>query len=542
MRYLAMIVVLLLAACGSNGQSSGAASPTTDAATSAASATSDASTAAVDTPAPAVDAAPTAATTGEAKRLRAGLQFAPRAGWAIETNDAFVLTNLGVAETLVKVDFAGALAPSLAESWRAVDPTTWEFILREGVAFHNGEPLTVEAAAAALTSLLASATPPRGLSADSFTVSASDARTLRFTTSEPDALLPERLVSPNTAILAPAAYVTGQPTNPFGTGTGPFVLVEEVPEQSVSLQKNPTYWGGAVLLDEVEVLWVPDATIRAGMLQSAELDIAQGIPIPQVPVLSANTDLVVEPYDLPRTTALYLNHSAEPLSDVRVRQALAHAIDKQTLIDTILEGYGTVANGPFVPTQPWANAELTTYNYDPERARALLDEAGYGAGQLTLRLWSYSDRPELPLLLEAVQAMLEDAGIVVEPRVAEYETVYADVEQGNFDLFLLSRSHLTDAYDPDGFLSSDFGCEGSFNLNRFCDPPFDAALAPARSTTDIAARYALYQAAQAQIAADAVYVPLLHERRLNGHRQAVIGYQTHVLDHYTLTPELDLQP
>jgi peptide/nickel transport system substrate-binding protein len=176
------------------------------------------------------------------------------------------------------------------------------------------------------------------------------------------------------------------------------------------------------------------------------------------------------------------------------------------------------------------------------RARALLEEAGYGAGELTVRLWSYSDRPELPLLLEAIAAMLEDVGLRVEPRVAEYETVYADVEQGNFDIFLLSRSHLTDAYDPDGFLSSDFGCAGSFNPNRFCDKQFDAALAPARSTADTAARYALYRAAQAQIAAEAVYVPLLHERRLNGYRQALLGYRTHPLDHYTLTPELDLQP
>jgi peptide/nickel transport system substrate-binding protein len=322
-------------------------------------------------------AAPAAASTadapapiGDPKRLRAGLQFPPRAGWAIETGDAFVLTNLGVAETLVKVDFDGALVPSLAESWQALDPTTWEFTMREGVQFHNGEALTAEAAADALNRLLASATPPRGFSADSFTVTAIDARTLRFTTTAPDALLPERLISPNTAILAPAAYREDQPTDPFGTGTGPFVLVEELPEQSVTLRKNPDYWGGAVRLDKVEVLWVPDATVRAGMLSSGELDLAQGIPIPQAPVLAGDAELIVEPYDLPRTTSLYLNHSAAPFDNPPVREAVQHAVDKQTLIDTILEGYGVVANGPFLPTQPWANPELTTYAYDPARARA----------------------------------------------------------------------------------------------------------------------------------------------------------------------------
>jgi peptide/nickel transport system substrate-binding protein len=493
--------------------------------------------------APAAERSPSAPNVGQSgtKRLVAGLQFAPRAGWAIETNDAFVLTNLGILETLVKVDHDGKLVPSLAESWSQIDQNTWEFTLRPQVTFHNGQPLNADTVVGAFRYLLDTPTPPRGFATDSFTATATSDLTVRFTTAEPDALLLERLTSPNAGILAPAAYRADGPPDPFGTGTGPFVLMEEVPQQRVTLQKNSTYWGGNIALEQVEVLWVPDATVRAGMLGTGELDLAQGIPIPQLPVLERNADVATLTVELPRTTSLYINHSREPFSDPLVRQAIHHAINKDALVAAILEGIGAPAAGPFAPRDPWAASDLAMYSYDPDRARQLLTEAGYGEGELTIQLWTYSDRPELSSLAEAIQNMLREAGITAEIRVAEYNTVFPNVEAGNFDLFILSRSYLTDAYDPAGFLFSDFTCDGSYNLNKYCNPAYDMVIAPAQTVADREERYNVYRAAQTLLANDAVYVPLVHEARVYGHRTHVLNYRPHVLDHYTLVPELDVQ-
>jgi peptide/nickel transport system substrate-binding protein len=537
--YIAATMLIAITACTPTSppaaETSAAPSSATVGETSAASDSAASDPAAAGSP-----AAPNAEQSAT-RRLVAGLQFAPRAGWAIETNDAFVLTNLGVLETLVRVDFEGELVPSLAESWAQVDQTTWEFTLRPGVAFHNDQPLNAEAVVGAFNYLLDTPTPPRGFATDSFTATAVSDLTVQFITAEPDALLPERLTSPNAGILAPAAYLGDGPTDPLGTGTGPFVLTEDVPEQRVTLQKNPNYWGGAVALDQVEVQWVPDATVRAGMLGTGELDIAEGIPIPQVPVLQSNADVATLTVELPRTTSLYMNHSREPFSDPLVRQAIHHAIDKDALVAAILEGIGAPAVGPFNPGRAWAASDLATYAFDVERAQQLLAEAGYDQGELQAQLWTYSDRPELSSLAQAIQSMLGEAGITAEIRVAEYNTVFPDVEAGNFDLFILSRSYLTDAYDPVGFLTSDFTCDGSYNLNKYCNPAYDQVIAPAQTIAEQDARYEVYREAQRLLATDAVYVPLVHEARVYGHRATVLNYRPHPLDHYTLVPQLDLQ-
>jgi len=243
------------------------------------------------------------------------------------------------------------LKPLLSESWERLDDLRWSFTLREGVTFHNGEALTAEAVVTAFNYLFQAETPPRGLSLENVTaIEATDERTVVITTVVPDALVPNRLTSPSFGILAPAAYASTPPAV-FGMGTGPFVLAEEVPEQSVTLRKNVNYWGTPANLDEVTVLSAPDGEVRATMLRTGEVDIAEHLPIPQLPLLEAETGINIVRAAQPRTTTLYLNNRQGPLTDVLVRRAVLHAIDKQALIASVLEGVGAAAAGPFAPTK-----------------------------------------------------------------------------------------------------------------------------------------------------------------------------------------------
>ena len=475
------------------------------------------------------------------KRLVINEVFWPDSGMAIETDDAFALSRWGTIEGLVKIDFEGRLGPGLAESWEQRDETTWVFTIRSDVIFQNGEPFNAEAVATALNYLLEGETPPRGLEPENIvSIDVEDEKTLVVTTAAADALFPNRLSGPSLGILAPSAY-NSTPPNVMGTGTGPFILTEVVPGQSAILVKNENYWGGPVNLDEIEVLATPEGEMRATMLRTGEIGLASQLPVPQVPLLEADNELTIVRNPQPRTVTMYLNNDNGPLSDVRIRRAVLHAIDKAALVAGVLEGIGQPAAGPFSPSEVWANTDLTADTFDPDQARALLDEAGVAEGELTLRLWTYASRPDQPPLAVAIQQMLADVGIVADIRVAPYNTLEPDVREGNFDMFIVSRGHLLDSYDPEGFLTADLGCDGSFNLSLYCNPTVDELLAEARTMTDPEGRYELYRQIQAIVfEEDVVDIWLNYTEQLYGYRSDVRNFHPHPLDYYTLTPELDI--
>lgn len=468
--------------------------------------------------------------------------FWPSAGYAMESEDVFPLSRWGVIETLLQVDYEGNIVPMLASAWQQTSPTTWEFTLREDVRFHNGQPFNAAAVVAAFNYLLDSDTPLRSFSRDSIvSVEASDAFVVTITTAEEDVLLANRFVNPNTAILAPAAYASS-PSNPFGTGTGPFILESEVAEQSVRLVKNANYWRGEVALDAVTVLATPDADMRALMLQTGEVDIAVHLPIPMLPILQADDTLTIIQSSQPRTATMYLNNASGIMADVAMRQAVLAAVDKSSLVTAVLEDVGQAAVGPFAPSEGWVNRNLNSDSYQPEQARAILSEAGYDAdNKPTIRIWTYPSRADLPTTAIVLQDMLNKVGFNAEVRIAGYGVLEADVLAGDFDIFVVSRGHLLDTYDPEGFLSADFSCGGGYNLNQYCNETVDNLLAEARGESDSDARFDIYRQIQQIVVEDEVASIFLYHTVQNfGHRDGIINYRPHGLEYYTLTPELDV--
>ncbi len=475
--------------------------------------------------------------SGSDGMLRVAVSFPPRAGLAIDTDDAFLLTKLGAVETLVRADVNGEAQPLLAESWTRDDPLTWTFRLRGGVEFQDGSPLTAEAVAASLRYVASSATPPRGLAGLELTAEPIDEQTVRVATDVPDPIVPLRLSSPNTGILAPSAYEGSGPPNALGTGTGPFQIVEYVTDQRIVLERFDGYWGTAASLAHVEVALLPDPASRVAALQAGEVDIAEGVPPAQLPVLRDLAGVRLEIYDIPRTTTLYVNTSGGATADLAVRRAIDLAVDRKALAEAILEGAATPAAGYFGPAVPWdPNTEAALP--DPEAARQLLADAGYEPGQL--RLWTYPARAELPELATVVQQMLAEAGIDTEIRVAEYNTLEPELLAGDYDLFLLSRSHFTDIPDAGAFLRSDFTCDGSYNLNRYCSPALDALLATLADADDPDARREVFVRAAQLLTDDVVGVPLLHDQARVALSDKVVGFVPDPLEQRLLTPELGI--
>ncbi len=462
--------------------------------------------------------------------------FAPKSGFALESDDAQVLTKAGCMEMLTRIDFDGIVKPGLAASWKQSSPTTWDFTLRPGLHFTDGKPLDAASVVSVLSRTLKVAAPARSFSPRVVTeVSAPDDRTVRITTPSPSVLVPLRMASPNTGILSPAAF-QGDRVNPVNACIGPFTVTEDVPRQMLKLARNPSYWGGPVGYARAELRYVPDGQVRATMVQTGEAQIATVIPVSVLrqPVRGVSVLTTA----LPRTTAFYLNTARPPFDDARVRQAIQAAVDTAAISGTIYESLAEPAVGPFAPTEPWGSPDGTSVKQDLKKARDLLAAAGVRPGTLKMEIWAYQERPELADLASVLQAELDDVGIVATIKVASYGALEPDLLGGRFTGMLLSRSHLTDVPDPGSFLLSDYACKGGFNLSHYCQPGLDGKINEAAATIDGRERYRLYSEIGETLQRDAVSVFLVHEQQRDVVSTGVRNYQTHPLGHYILTKDL----
>ncbi|PVG83224.1 peptide ABC transporter [Nocardioides gansuensis] len=465
-------------------------------------------------------------------------QFAPASAWAMETNDAHSLTRAGCLETLVKYTAEGELEPMLATEWTQVEPTTWEFTLREGVTFQDGTPMDAEAVAGALSHVLEVETPARAFNADVIAgVEAADEATVRISTPKPDPLVPLRVANANAGILAPKAY-EGRQIDIVGTCTGPFTVTEEVPQQSLSLEANADYWGGEVTLDSAEVRFVIDGATRATQLQSGEVHIAKSLPVANLANLEGDDNLEIAQLELARTTVMLLNNSRPPFDDPLVRQAIQQAVDTQAIVDGVYEGAAAAAVGPFGPDTDWAPEGAEAVAPDLDEARALLDEAGVAPEDLSIQLLAYNDRPEFGDVAAVIQSQLGELGVDVKIKGGDYAAMEPDMLSGDFDAALLSRGYLVDVADPGGYLLSDWTCEGGYNIAHYCDPETDQQIQDAAAIEDTAERNAAYQELAAKLQEEAASVFLLHENAVWGLQGDVEGFQPHPLDYYVLTADL----
>ena len=503
------------------------------------------------TAAPAV-AAPTATTVATAAPATSGqatitvaAPFHPSSNGAIHTDDAFILSRLGVTETLLRIDFDGEVKPFLAESWQLTDGGTWEFSLRDDVKFHDGSSFDSDSVVAALTYLHGVANPPRGFSEETLmSVEATDSHTVTVTSGSTDLVLPTRLAGPSAGILSPAAYASrgDAPPSPVGAGTGPFALDDELAIDIAKASRNDAYWNGSAKLSAGEFLFTPDGLTRAAMLETGEADFVSHLPVSQLPLFLDRTGVVVHREQQPRTVTLYVNNRNGPFSDLNVRRAAQHAIDRQAIVDSVLEGTGEPAVGPFAPSEAWVNHDLVDYEFDPQRSIELLAESGYAEGELNVSLWTYPSRAEFPPMSVAIHEMLNDGGFSAEIRLAPWGALVDDVFAGNFDMFLVSRGHLIDAYDPEGYLSADFSCEtvGQSNYANYCNPEVDGLLEQARSLGDLEERNEVYRQIQQILHDDAASTFINYTEQIFAYGDHVLNWKPHLLEYYMLTTELDV--
>ncbi|MBB4266664.1 ABC transporter substrate-binding protein [Roseospira visakhapatnamensis] len=417
----------------------------------------------------------------------------PTAG-AAGAIDEVVYAN--VFEGLTRIAHDGTVLPGLAQRWDVSDDgLVYTFHLRRDVLFHDGTAFTADDAVFSLQRAIDtdSVNAQKGLFAAIDSAVALDGYTLIVALSHPQALLPFNLGWGDAVMVAPESADTNR-TAPVGTG--PFRFVRWVQGDRVELDAFPDYWGEAPALKAATVRFIPDPAAAVAGLMAGDVDAFPNMPAPEsLPALEADPRFTVSVGTTEGETILAMNHRRPPLDDIRVRRAIAHAIDRRALIDGAMFGYGTPIGSHFAPHHP-AAVDLTSLSaHDPERAKALLAEAGIAPGSLTLTLHlpppSYARRGG-----EIIAAQLAEVGITAKVIPVEWAQWLDQVFRGHdYDLSIVSH---TEPLDIDIYERGDdyyFGYE---------NPDFEAVMADLRVTTDTAARAALYGRAQRLLAEDAV--------------------------------------
>jgi peptide/nickel transport system substrate-binding protein len=434
-------------------------------------------------------------------------------------------TKLGCVENLTYLDSDGSLIPALATEWTITGDKSWEFTLREGVTFHNGQPFNAEAAVFALNRYFGLDSARSELKGA--TASATGDYLIQITTAQHIPYLPQLFTDYTTGIMhADAFNADGEATTVIGTG--PFKMIEWVKDEYATLHKFADYWGGEPHIDIINLLRIPDLHTRATMVKTGELDIARGIALTDAKAMMNDPNIVIMVTPQTRYRVIYFNNSAPPFDDVRVRKAINYAIDREALVEYVLEGYGSVAQGVFLPTLPWGNPDLKGYNYDPDAAKALLKEAGQE--DLTFTLCSYTSRPSLPLIAQAVQAQLAEIGVTVELEVGEYSACQKAVSDLTHEAVLIARGPLYGGYDPTTLYASDYASDGGYNWSIYRNPEFDALLSQAQATDDPDTRYTLSQELEKLVVDEAVDVFLSYYVGIDAVRANVTGFTPHRLE------------
>lgn len=443
--------------------------------------------------------------------------------------------NVGVAETLTRLTRDYRVEPLLATRWEHREGNTWRFWLRRGVRFHDGQALDARAVQSAIAQVVRGGFGYSSLSESS--VEIVDDHTVDITTTRLNLRLPEQLVHPNYSVFAPGSDPALEPV-----GTGPFRFVAYRPGEAIVVRRNAAYWGEDALLRGITFRFYPDATTRVLALLAGEVDLVIDVPREQVGAVAARKDLKVVRAPVGQTLNLHVNAHGPPpydlLADVRLRRAVALAIDRRGLVQRVWSGEAEAVQNMTVPAVlgPFAN-RVEGFGHDPREAARLLEAAGWPRGQDGVRRKG-GRRLEIVLLanpeidsgaVEFVQAQLRRIGIdarwVKLPDVGSYA---ARLDAGEFDLNLTTPNQ-NDA-NPLFLPALIFHSESDRPFARWhrVGERFDRIVEAGLAASDPAeARRRAAEAMHVAIDEEAVVIPIAALFRIYAMRETVEGFVPH---------------
>ena len=440
-----------------------------------------------------------------------------------------------IFDNLLTQDKNMEFVPGLAESWEQIDDLTVEFKLRQGVKFHNGEDFVASDVKYSIQQAIASPNTSNIVSMiDGDNIEVVDDSTVRIKTFEPFGPLLAHLSHPAAAIVSESSFsAAGDDVEILPNGTGPYKLQEWVRGDAVTLERFDDYWGEPAKTKTVVFRPIAENANRTIELETNQVQISYDIAPNDVARVDENDELQLFREPNFSTTYVGFNIQKAPLDNVLVRQAINHAVNMEEVVDVVYHGAGNKAVGPLGPNVTFANTELEGYDYNPEKAKELLAEAGYPDG-FDITIWTNENQQRMDIA-EVLQNQLNQVGIRATSEVVEWGAYLSRTAAGEHDMFILGWTTVTGDADYGLyalFHSSQFGDAG--NRTFYKNEDVDRLLDEARVSVDPAEREAKYKEVQQIITEDAPWIFTWTGEDLTAAREGISGFELHPAGHYRL--------
>ncbi|WP_296198413.1 ABC transporter substrate-binding protein [uncultured Microbacterium sp.] len=430
-----------------------------------------------------------------------------------------VLEN--VFDTLVQPDENLEMQPALAESWETSDDQlTWTFHLRSGVTFQDGSAFTSDDVVYSYRRIIDDKLSNAWKFSAVTDVTAPDASTVVITVKQPTPNLLSNLGGFKGMAIVKKSNVESGDITTKPIGTGPFQVTENVQGDHITLKANDKYWGGAPKVAGIEYKFISEPATALASLKAGDIDWTDVVPTQQVDQLKNDSSVTLGLTPSSDYWYLALNEAKAPWNNVKVRQAIAYAIDRDAIVKAV--SYGTAAENQLaIPEQSYWYSKYDGYSTDLDKAKQLMSEAGYTGG--TLDMLATSDYPETVTAAQIIAANLEPLGIKVTIRQPDFSTWLDEQNKGNFDMLMMGW---LGNIDPDDFYYSQHHTDGSSNAQKYSNTQVDELLDKARVETDKEARKDLYAQAAKIIADEASYIYLYNPSVIQVWSPKVSGYET----------------
>lgn len=429
-----------------------------------------------------------------------------------------VLEN--VFDTLVEPDENLEMQPALAESWEiSEDQLTWTFQLREDVTFHDGSEFTSADVVYSYERIIDEELSNAWRFDAVESVEAIDEHTVEITVEAPTPNLLSNIGGFKGMAIVNEDNVESDEIANNPIGTGPFSLASYTSGDQITLEANPDYWGGAPQIAGVEFSFISEPSTAQAALASGEVHWTGNIPPQQVEELEGSDSIELEV--LPSNDYWYLtmNINEEPWDDVRVRQAIAYAIDREAIIQAV--SYGTAEENQLaIPEESVWYTEYSGYSHDFSEAERLLEEAGVDGG--TIEFLATNEYPETVTAAQIIADNLEPLGFDVSISQPDFSTWLDDQDSGSFDMLMMGW---LGNIDPDDFYYAQHHSDGGSNPQGYSNEDVDALLDAGRTEIDEDARAELYSEAAQIIADEASYIYLYNPAVIQGWSASLTGYQ-----------------
>ncbi|WP_301171333.1 glutathione ABC transporter substrate-binding protein [Brevibacillus nitrificans] len=401
-------------------------------------------------------------------------------------------------EGLVMLDANSEYKPLLASEWKQLDDLTWEFALRDGITFHDGTPFDAEAVKKTMDRILDknAPTPKANMFGMIKEVKVVDPHKVQIILHYPFAGLLSVLASAEGGIISPKAIEQyGKDLSKHPVGTGPFVFESWTPGQEIVLVKNEAYWGNKPKIDKVVFKTVPEDATRVAMVETGEAHVAEQLPVTEIDRVKNSSSMTLGRYESFAVDHIGMNVTQKPFDDVRVRQAIAHAIDKEAIIQGVYNNVGKVAVSSLGPKVIGYSPNLKTPDYDLNKAKQLLAEAGYANGfKATVYL---NDNKARINVAEVLQSQLKGIGIDLQIQVMEFGAYLDLAAKGQAQMFISGWGNATGDADYNQynlFHSTSKGVPG--NHSFYANPKVDELIEAGRKEKDPQKRKEIYEQAQ----------------------------------------------